>query len=144
MGEVLACKLASDTPGMVAAAARLWILPAEHTSGRDEAAAEVWQAIEGAGAVAAAVEAGVRLVRDRQLIRPSAFIEIVERIEDPALLVELATVVATTSWPVSPYLATIFLWLVELKQEDALWKHIQAHRERLRADTPAWAPRASA
>ncbi|MBA3538864.1 MAG: hypothetical protein H0T79_04490 [Deltaproteobacteria bacterium] len=40
VGEVLSCKLANDTPGMIMAATRLWLLPEEHADKPDEASAE--------------------------------------------------------------------------------------------------------
>jgi hypothetical protein len=141
VSEVLAARQAGDGPALVTAATRLWQLPVEAAASAadgDEAAREVWQAIDAAKQVPAAVAAGLALIRARQLLRPSAFLDVIEQVSEPAALLELATVVQDAGWPSYPYLATIFLWLIELGQEDALWAYIKAHRERLAAATPSW------
>jgi hypothetical protein len=64
---------------------------------------------------------------------------VIEHIEDPTLLLELATAVLDAGWPSYPYLATICLWLIELKQENPLWAYLQPQRDLLRADPAGWA-----
>ena len=138
VGEVLSCKLSSDTPGMIAAAVRLWLLPVDPRGEGDGATEEVWTAIEAANATSEAVHAGVMLIRERQQFRASAFIEIVENLADPALLLELAGEVLAARWPSHPYLVALFLRLVDLKQEDGLWAFMRQHRARMGEDTPTW------
>ena len=62
--------------------------------------------------------AGLTALRGRQQLRAHAFIDLVEAIADPAVLLELSTLVLDCGWAIHPYLASICFALVDGKHED--------------------------
>ncbi len=138
LGEVLAKRQANDRAGAVAAAVQLWLAPMERPAEPDGAALETWRAIGQLDAIGEAVSAGLAAIRGKQLVRAHAFIDVIERVEDPEALLGLARLVLDQRWPVHPYLASVFFALVDGKHEDALWDFIKTNRERLRNATPEW------
>ncbi|HUJ59887.1 MAG TPA: hypothetical protein VLX92_15390 [Kofleriaceae bacterium] len=138
VGEVLQHKQAGDLAAMVDAAAALWLEQPEHPELPDSAAAEVWKAIVDAGAVARAVDAGRRHVLEGRRLRPHAFVDVVEAIDDVGRLLELATAVLDAGWDPHPYLAAVFLTLIEIDRGNALSAFIREHRDRLSARTSSW------
>src|SRR5262249_50832587 len=138
VGAVLAAKLAGDARAMIDAAIRLWLSAPERPADHDAAVAEAWAAIVEAGAIAAAIEAGLGLLAERPLFRGSAFVDLVEHIDDPSRLFAIAGDVLDAGWDVYPYLAAILIRVVELGDGEALWKYIRRNRRRLTSATPSW------
>jgi hypothetical protein len=136
VSAVLERKLAGDPAGMIDAAVELWLSEPEQSP--DAAEDEVWRAIVDAKACEAAATAGMRLIRDRQRVRPSAFVDIGEAVEDPATLVELAELVLDSEWDVNPYLVASFVRLVERGEDQALWELIRKRRDKLASTTEHW------
>jgi hypothetical protein len=137
VSAVLAAKLAGDTRATVDAAVSLWLSAPEQPGDRDAAVAEAWVAIMEIEAVSVAIDAGVMLLRERQPFRESAFVDLVEAVADPERLLAIADDVLEAGWAVHPYLAAIFVRLVELAPE-VLWRYIRRNRKRLAADTATW------
>src|SRR5262249_17181378 len=121
-----------------AAAAGGGVPPREAPAEHDEAVAEAWAAIAEAEAIAQAIEAGLRLLGERQLFRGSAFVDLVEHIDDPSRLFAIADEVLDAGWEVYPYLAAILIRVVEVGDGEALWKYIRRNRRRLTSATPSW------
>jgi len=138
VGEVRARAQAGDLAAMVDAAAALWLEPPERPDQPDSAAAEVWDAIVAARAVPRAVEAGRMHVLAGRKLRPHAFVDLVEHVDDAEHLLALATAVLDARWDAHPYLAAVFLRMIEAGLEDPLWAFIRAHHDRLAAATPSW------
>src|SRR5690349_21606088 len=123
---------ATDAQGMIAAARQLWVTPVERLP--DEATGEVWRAIDARAARAEAVQALLEIVRGRHKPRAAAFIDLVEALEDPAILFELAAIVLDAKWEIYPYLAAVFVRANELVLGKQLEDFIRANKDRLRAD----------
>src|SRR5204863_4861298 len=103
----------------------------------DGAAIEAWNALRELGAIPAAVDAALRVLRDKRRIRSHAFIDLIEQIAEPERLVELATIALDAGWPAHPYVAALFVRLVDLRPK-VLEEFIKAHRDRLHADLGTW------
>jgi hypothetical protein len=134
---VLDRRLAGDRDGVVDAAVQFWLMPREGAGEDDHAQAEVWQAIVDAGAVDAAAAAGLRMIRDRHRLRPSAFLDLSEAIADRDTLVELARLVLDHGWDVRP-LGAVLMRLVERGHDAALGQLIRDREARLHGDDDAW------
>lgn len=117
---------------------RLWIEPPERPDQPDTAHHDAWRMIVDKRAVPAAVDAGLALVREGKLLRPSAFIDLVEAV-DASVLEELAGIVVRTKWPRHPYLAVVFSRMIELKQEKQLTAFLERAGVELVDDPDGWA-----
>src|SRR5262245_65092209 len=112
-------------------------MPREGAGDADLEQAEVWRAIVEVGAVDAAAAAGLRVIRDRHRIRPSAFLDLSEAIAERETLVELAGLVLEARWDVR-YLGAVLMRLVERGHEAALGQLIRDREAALHADDDAW------
>lgn len=147
-----------DLVGMVQAATTLWLHPVEHPELADEAAEAVWNAFVEVGAAADAVRAIIGLVRERQRVRPTAFLQAIQNLrgmreeidgrdaelDQPAELthadVELALELATLALDElgTEYLAPIFIKLVEGRAKAKLWPFLEPRLEEMRGPNASW------
>lgn len=151
VGEVRARLHDGDVAGAATAAVEFWLARNERGDYLDEAHVEVWRELERGGALRPAIAAGLAAIQAGQLLRPAAFIALSERFTSDAddvpaalspaeatALLAIADIALANDWPADPYLAAVFVRLVEGKQEAMLWAYIQARREALAATTPRW------
>jgi hypothetical protein len=115
----------------------LWIEEPERPDEIDGAAIDAWHAIVEAGAVDAAIAAGLALLRSGTRIRRHAFVELTEQVPD-VVLVELAELALAAGWRVDPYVAAILVRLAERSQPTLVFQVIERHRERFESETELW------
>jgi hypothetical protein len=126
-----------DTQAMIASLIGLWLQPQERPDETDSAHAEAWHAISLANAVDAATAAGMQVLRDGKLIRPSAFIDLSESVSKEALL-ELAHLGMAQRWRAFPYLAAVLMRLIEQNHKAELAALLEQYGTTLGETPDGW------
>jgi hypothetical protein len=134
--EVLEHQRAGNVDGAVAALQRLWTEMPERP-GEDLAAAEAWQAIVALDAERQAAEAGLQLLLAGTRLRPHGFVDVTENLDVPQL-VELARLVVSRNWDAYPFLAAVYLRLIEQRQEAQLEPLMNEQGEWLLRSLDGW------
>jgi len=137
VGAVKAARHDGQIDALIDAAIAFWIHPLEREDVGDAPDREVWSELEAGHAVEAACLRAHELVRNRVLLRPEAYIRIIEASE-PTIALGLADAVLAAGWPAQPYLATIFARMIDADLHVALCEWIKTNSGPLTARLDTW------